>query len=113
PPLRAVLAEGASPGGGGPRQVRRARGDDPAARRGRMNHGGRRAATVAVLAVVGSVLAPAVTDAGPLRRSCPATIDPSAFASAATLQAGNQVMADAGPRPTASPAHEGFVDWVE
>ena len=67
---------------------------------------------LAVLVLVGAVLAPAA-DAGILKRRCPATIDPAAFAGADALRAGNQVMADAGPRPTASPAHTGFVDWVD
>jgi hypothetical protein len=45
--------------------------------------------------------------------SCPSVVDPGAFADAATLRAGNQVMADLGVRQTASPAHERFVGWVE
>jgi hypothetical protein len=45
--------------------------------------------------------------------ACPATVDTASFASAAELRAGTQVMADLGPRPTASPAHTAFVDWVE
>ncbi len=44
--------------------------------------------------------------------ACPTDVD-STFATAADLRAGTQVMADFGARPTASPAHTGFVDWVE
>src|SRR5438309_7159019 len=56
--------------------------------------------------------------AGPLgarnasAQSCPAQVDDSAFASAAKLRAMNKVEADAGPRPTASAAHEHFIDWL-
>ena len=35
------------------------------------------------------------------------------FTNVDELRALNQVMADAGPRPTASPAHEGYIDWIE
>ena len=44
---------------------------------------------------------------------CPTTIDPAAFASEDVLRAGNQVEADFGERPTASPNHEAFIDWVD
>jgi hypothetical protein len=45
--------------------------------------------------------------------SCPAAVDAASFATADELRAGTQVMADLGARPTASPAHTAFVDWVE
>lgn len=51
---------------------------------------------------------------GPARAAtCPERVDPTAFADEAKLRAWNKVMADAGPRPTASRAHERFIDWLE
>ena len=44
---------------------------------------------------------------------CAAAIEEVSFATAAELRAGTQVMADLGPRPTASPAHTAFVSWLE
>src|SRR5437667_10148906 len=54
----------------------------------------------------------------PLRAAdCPAAIgDANATDSnlaAARLQNDNQAMADLGPRPTASPAHTAFIDWLQ
>lgn len=45
--------------------------------------------------------------------TCPVTVDGSRFASAEELRAGNQVMADLGPRPTGSDAHEAFIQYLE
>ena len=72
-----------------------------------------RTRTLAILVLVVAALVAPAADAGILKPRCRATIDPAVFASTETLRAGNQVMADAGPRPTASPAHTGFVDWVD
>ena len=46
-------------------------------------------------------------------RLVPDAIDPAAFASPDALRAGNRVMADLGPRPTAGTEHEAFIRWVE
>src|ERR1700712_3345043 len=45
--------------------------------------------------------------------SCPPTVDPAAFATPAGLRDLNAVEGDLGPRPTASPAHEAFIDWLD
>src|SRR5438067_7185102 len=44
--------------------------------------------------------------------ACPVPSD-SRVASVAALEADNQQMADFGARPTASPAHQQFVDWLD
>lgn len=74
----------------------------------------KRVAAVACLAVL--VMSVAPTARGALLEgasNCPATIDPAAFASENDLRAMNQVEADFGARPTASPNHEAFIDWVD
>ncbi len=65
-------------------------------------------ATLVVSTVLGP---PAQRDAG--AQECPEIVDEGSFASERTIRAWNKVMADAGRRPTASPAHERFVDWIE
>ena len=60
------------------------------------------------LAVMAVVVAPPARAQG-----CGDRVDEGAFATEATLAAWNQVMSDLGSRPTASPAHEAFVDWIE
>jgi hypothetical protein len=72
----------------------------------------RRAALIAVASFVLSLVAVPVT-AAPEAGPCPTTFDDASFASLDELRAGTQVMADLGPRPTASPAHTEFVSWVE
>ena len=65
---------------------------------------------VAVALVVGVLpSSPAAAQAS----SCPSTVDPSAFASASELRTLNKVMADLGPRPTASPAQLTYIDSIE
>ncbi len=44
---------------------------------------------------------------------CASTIDAAKFTDTRTLRTWNQVMADLGPRPTASPTHERYIDWIE
>jgi hypothetical protein len=72
-------------------------------------------ATVVVCGlVVGSAVAgfgasPAAAQAA----ACPSTVDPAAFASAGELRALNKVMADLGPRPTASPAQLSYIESIE
>jgi hypothetical protein len=51
--------------------------------------------------------------AGRAAEECPGVVARSSFASARALRSGTKVMADLGPRPTASPAHERFIGWVE
>ena len=69
-------------------------------------------------AVLVAVLALGVVPRVSLRAAdCPAAIgdanatDPNF--DAARLQGDNQAMADLGPRPTASPAHTAFIDWLQ
>src|SRR5436309_7154918 len=69
-------------------------------------------------AVLVAVLALGVVPRVSLRAAdCPEAIgDANATDSnfaAARLQNDNQAMADLGPRPTASPAHTAFIDWLE
>ena len=45
--------------------------------------------------------------------ACPDTIDAGKFASASRIRSLNKVMADAGERPTASPAHHRYIRWLE
>lgn len=45
-------------------------------------------------------------------QECPERVDEKTFASPARIRALNKVMADAGERPTASPAHHRYVDWL-
>jgi hypothetical protein len=45
-------------------------------------------------------------------QECPERVDEKAFASASRIRALNKVMADAGERPTASPAHHRYVAWL-
>jgi len=50
----------------------------------------------------------------PLRaQECSERVDDAAFASQGRIRAMNKVMADAGARPTASPAHHRYVRWLE
>ena len=51
----------------------------------------------------------------PLERpaGCPSAADESSFTNPDRLLAMNKVMSDFGPRPTGSPAHERFIDWLE
>ncbi|HYZ91587.1 MAG TPA: PA domain-containing protein [Actinomycetota bacterium] len=46
-------------------------------------------------------------------QECAASVDEKAFPSASRIRALNKVMADAGARPTASPAHHRYVAWLE
>lgn len=74
---------------------------------------------VATLVVVGTAAVLPVSGgagAGPVPAAadgCPQRIDEAAFASEEQLAEWNRVMADLGPRPTGSPAHEAFVSWLE
>jgi hypothetical protein len=76
----------------------------------------RAVAAVAGVVVLGSGVvlpaAPAGAQAGGSER-CPSTVDPSTFSSAANLRALNRVMADLGPRPTASTAQLAYVESIE
>lgn len=50
----------------------------------------------------------------PLRGAgCPSTVGAASFADADRLLALNEVMSDFGPRPTGSPAHQRFIEWLE
>jgi hypothetical protein len=72
----------------------------------------RRALGAAVVAVVlAGVHVPAGEAVGP--SGCPATMSPGALASEATFEEWNRVLADLGPRPTASPSHEQYIRWIE
>jgi hypothetical protein len=52
--------------------------------------------------------------ADPLRPAgCPATTDPASFTSTDALYRLDKAMANFGPRPTGSPAHERFIDWLQ
>ena len=69
-------------------------------------------------AVLVAVLALGVVPRVSLRAAdCPAAIGDANAADpnfdAARLQGDNQAMADLGPRPTASPAHTAFIDWLQ
>jgi len=64
---------------------------------------------VVVAALLGAVIVPVPASAV----DCPTEIADHDFVDEAGLRAMNQVMADAGPRPTASPAHEGYIRWIE
>jgi hypothetical protein len=44
---------------------------------------------------------------------CPSWTDPAAFTSVDQLYRMNEVEARFGPRPTASPAHTAFIDWLQ
>jgi hypothetical protein len=44
---------------------------------------------------------------------CPATVDPTSFTSTNELYNLDAAMARYGPRPTGSPAHEHFIDWLQ
>lgn len=58
--------------------------------------------------------APASAPVDPLRPSgCPATTDPASFTSTDALYRLDKAMASFGPRPTGSPAHERFIDWLQ
>ena len=70
----------------------------------------RKRSVLVVLLLVASTLRVA---AGGAAVECPDVIDPAVFASEDELRAGNEVMADLGARPTASPEHERFIRWVE
>jgi hypothetical protein len=50
--------------------------------------------------------------AGPRPPGCPSAVGPS-FSDADRLFGLNKAMSDFGPRPTASPAHNRFIDWLE
>jgi len=65
---------------------------------------------IVVMTVLASVAT--VTPTGRAAEACPSQVD-DAFASREALRQANQVMADLGPRPTASPAHEAYIDSVE
>jgi hypothetical protein len=45
--------------------------------------------------------------------ACPSSVDPAAFAGPDELRSLNQVMADLGPRPTASPAQLRYIESIE
>ena len=64
-------------------------------------------AVAATLCVARAVPASAQTTA------CPSTVDAATFAGADELGALNKVMADLGPRPTASPAQLSYIDSIE
>jgi hypothetical protein len=68
--------------------------------------GVRRIATAAFLALA------AARPAGALDPACEAALAAAEFASTEQLAAWNAVEADFGARPTASPAHRGFVRWL-
>ncbi|MGH2760745.1 MAG: hypothetical protein ACRDKJ_14435, partial [Actinomycetota bacterium] len=69
-------------------------------------------ARLARLTTVAVVLAAAL--AVPVRaQECAERVDEGAFASRARIRGWNKVMADAGVRPTASPAHHSYVRWLE
>jgi hypothetical protein len=78
-------------------------------------NGGDRSGMKILKILVGLALVAAVSpvSARAALSGCPDTIDDATFASADQLRAWNQVESDFGPRPTASPAQEGFVDWLE
>lgn len=65
---------------------------------------------VAVVAPLGVPVAPAPAAA---QAACPTVVDPAAFAGANELRELNRVMADLGPRPTASPAQLRYIESVE
>src|SRR5260370_21273 len=44
---------------------------------------------------------------------CPSTVDPASFTSTNELYNLDAAMARFGPRPTGSPAHERFIDWLQ
>jgi hypothetical protein len=62
---------------------------------------------LAVIVVLATTVAPAHA------QECAQKIDDRSFASDARIRALNKVMADAGARPTASPAHHRYVRWLE
>ena len=57
-------------------------------------------------ALSSSAAAPSRTDV------CPTAVDPMRFASADDLWADNSLLAELGLRPTASPSHQKFLDWI-
>jgi hypothetical protein len=73
----------------------------------------RRTAFAAALALVIAIVPTLTPVRASLDLGCPTTIDDARFASAGQLRAGNKIEADLGARPTASPAHTQFVDWVD
>jgi len=72
----------------------------------------RRARLAVVLALASAVLhVPAGRATAP--EGCPSSIAPDAIAPEATFEEWNRVLADMGPRPTASPSHERYIRWIE
>jgi hypothetical protein len=62
---------------------------------------------IAIGALLGSCIAtPAAA------QECPERVDQKAFASERKIRSWNKVMADAGPRPTASVAHHRYIAWL-
>ena len=70
-------------------------------------------ATAACLVLVASAVGLLAPSAAGAQAACPSTVDPSAFASAAQLRSLNKVMADLGPRPTASREQLAYIDSIE
>ena len=69
----------------------------------------RGAAVACALAALSGVL----TLGGAHAADCPDGTDDAAFSATSQLLADNQVMADLGQRPTGSPAHTAWVDWLD
>ena len=65
--------------------------------------------SVLALCLVAAAVVPAP---GVLGAECPERVDAERFISVRGLRALNKVMADAGSRPTASPAHHRYVEWL-
>ena len=66
------------------------------------------AASIACVASGASTAVPAGA-----QTACPSTVDAATFARAEELRALNKVMADLGPRPTASPAQLSYIESIE
>lgn len=70
-------------------------------------------AAAACVALVVAIVGPIGPTAAGAQAACPSTVDPAAFADAGQLRALNKVMADLGPRPTASPAQVDYIESIE